>query len=273
MDKKVKIIILVLSMFVVGLVTFIVVDKVIDKKDKSTANVASTNQSSNKTVNNIDNKVEKDENTVENKADEKKTDEEKKEVKDSASAAVRKALKDEEWLKKNIYVQDDENFMDGVEVGEQVINFIVCKSDNKPIVVVEVLAENIRYAKIVLVTYKDGNVVAEKINQGHIYHGAYSVDANRGVVCSNFMHGGTDAVTYHKVSGNGVKFIGTYGREQTQEEGKYIYFVFDQSMDQERKEISEEEYNTYKEGLNEKQYNFVEIGTKLTKENVDKYVK
>ena len=280
MNKKVKFIILVLSMLIVGLITFIVVDKVIQNKIDNVSS-KSTNQSSSKSVNTTtNNTVNEKKNEVENKVDDKKevkenttTDEKKesnKKVESTAASEVRKALKDENWLKKNIYVQDEEKITEG-NIGTQNITFLVCKSNDKPIVVVQVLAEDVRYSKVILVSYNDGKVTAQKINQGHIYHGAYSADTNKGVVCTEFMHGGSFATIYFDVSSGSVKFIGEYSSEEDGNETQY--FVHDKSMYDEGREISEEEYESYKEGLNEKQYNFVEIGTKLTNENVDKYIK
>ena len=274
MDKKVKVIILILSMLIVGLITFIIVDKIIQNK-KDEASSATTNQSSVKNVSNtVNNTIDEKKNTVENKIDDKRENKDKKdnEKKEESTAAseVRKALKDENWLKKNIYVQDEEKITEG-NIGTQDITFLVCKSNDKPIVVVQVLAEDVRYSKVILVSYNDGKVTAQKINQGHIYHGAYSADANKGVVCTEFMHGGSFATIYFDVSSGSVKFIGEYSSEEDGNETQY--FVHDKSMYDEGREISEEEYESYKEGLNEKQYNFVEIGTKLTNESVDKYIK
>lgn len=264
MDKKVKIIILVLSMLVVGLITFIVVDKVTSNKEQKSSNTeVSTNQTSSQTINNTnENKVD------ENKDDEKKEDRESKES--VAISEVRKALKDKNWLKKNIYVQDDEGAADG-DVGEQEISFIVCKNSDKPIVVVQVLAEDVRFAKVILVSYSDGKVTAEKINQGHIYHGAYSVDANKCAVRSIYMYGGTDGMIYHNIASGKVKFIGAYSREAMGDD--FSYFIKEKSMYDEGKTVSKQEYEEYKSNLNESQYNFVDIGTELTNENVDKYIK
>ena len=189
--------------------------------------------------------------------------------KDKAVQAVKTALKDKEWVKNNLYFTKDE--LDDNANAQQVVNFIVCKSSSTPIVVVEVDSEEAKRSKVVLVSYINGEVKAEFINSGHIYHGGYSVDENKGIVCEDYMHAGSYATMLHSVSTGSVKFIGGYGNNESgTESGRYT--IFGNSIS-EQNEVSEAEYNKCKASLNVEQYKFVEIGTSLTNANVDKYIK
>lgn len=189
--------------------------------------------------------------------------------KDKAVQAIKVALKDKEWVKNNLYFTKDE--LDDNANSQQVVNFIVCKSSSTPIVVVEVDSEEAKRSKVVLVSYINGEVKAEFINSGHIYHGGYSVDANKGIVREDYMHAGSYATMLHSVSTGSVKFIGGYGNNESgTESGRYT--IFGNSIS-EQNEVSEAEYNKCKASLNVDQYKFVEIGTSLTNANVDKYIK
>ena len=275
MGKKAKFLIVFLSLIVVGLVTFIITDKfLLNREDAEESVKKSSKNSVNSTVENVeDNTIENKDNKDENKTNTPLSS------KANYGKEVRNALKDKEWLKKNVLVQAEENSMDGEEVVKQVVNFIVCKSNNnKPIIVIQVSAEDIRYSKIVIVTYSEseGKVIAKKINEGHIYHAAYTVDANKCVVNSLYMHGGAEATVYHSIANGELKFIGEYGLnyDYDDNEGEIIkYFIRKTSMEEDPEYVSEEAYNKYKESLKESQYNFVDIGTELNDTNVDRYVK
>ena len=53
---------------------------------------------------------------------------------------------------------------------------------------------------------------------------------------------------------------------------KYTYYIGLDTNFNNGKEVSENEYERYKKNLNEEQYNFVSIGTRLTSENIDLYI-
>lgn len=282
MGKKAKVIIVILCMMVLGLAAFIVTDKfILNKNNDNTSKISSKNNTDK--INSVEkSNTPKEENIIskEEKNNEKKdeknvthTTEGKKQV-----DAVKNALKDKEWLAKNVLVQDEENYNDAENIGTQVVDFIVCKrTDETPIVVIQVSAEDIRYSKVVLVTYSEseGKAVATKINEGHIYHGAYTVDANKCVVNSLYMHGGAEAMLFHSVAAGNLKFIGGYGSRDTyeNEESTLKYFIYKESKYDDPEDVSKDEYDKYKGSLNESQYNFVEIGTELNDTNVDKYIK
>lgn len=280
MGKKAKVIIVILSMLVLGLAAYIVTDKfILDKNNDNTSKISSKNSTDK--INSVEkSNTSKEENIIskEEKNNEKK--EEKTHTTESQKQidAVKKALKDKEWLAKNILVQDEENYNDAENIGTQVANFIVCKrSSDTPVIIIQVSAEDIRYSKVMLVAYSktDDKVVATKINEGHIYHGAYTVDANKCVVNSLYMHGGAETMLFHSVAAGNLKFIGGYGSRDTyeNEESTLKYFIYKESKYDDPEEVSKDEYDKYKGSLNESQYNFVEIGTELNDTNVEKYIK
>lgn len=188
---------------------------------------------------------------------------------------VKKCLKDTEWLKKNIYLSKEEQIVNG-DLSDQVINFSVCKSNDNPIVVLEVLSENCITKKIVLVTYLNGSVSTKNISQGHAYHGGYEIDTNKGVVRSSYMHMGNNSTALYSVANGSVKFLGMYTSEDIVENDNLSYrysvnrndAVYDNNV-----EVTKTEFDKFKASLNESQYNFTEISTKLTNANVDAYVK
>lgn len=278
MGKKAKIIILILSMLVIGLLAFIVTDKFILNKNKSTTSTGNTsvNHSTNEVADVVNNTTDSGKNEN-NEIKEQTTNPEKKKSETKKVDEVKKTLKDKDWLAKNVLVQSDENY-DNQEIGTQIVKFIVCKkSSDIPVVVIQVNAEDIRYSKVILVTYsdKEQKVVVRKINEGHIYHGAYTVDANKCVVNSLFKHGGSEATMYHSVADGELKFIGEYGSNSEYENGEEVlkYFVQRKNKQDDPEFVSESEYQEYKDSLNEKQYKFVEIGTELNDSNIDNYIK
>lgn len=188
---------------------------------------------------------------------------------------VKKCLKDTEWLKRNIYLSKEEQIVNG-DLSDQVINFSVCKSNDNPIVVLEVLSENCITKKIVLVSYLNNSVSVKNISQGHAYHGGYEIDTNNGVVRSAYMHMGNNSIALYSVANGNVKFLGMYTSEDIVEQDKlsYRYSVNkNDAMYDNNVEVTKTEFDKFRASLNESQYNFTEISTKLTNANVDAYVK
>ncbi|MBR2786818.1 MAG: hypothetical protein IKD76_04930 [Clostridia bacterium] len=300
------IIILMVLIFVFGIgVGFVVINKGNGDSNNSvstTENKGNSNASSNEKKENSstttnekkdDNKVTTNENKDNNSAsvNEKKADTQETQKTSNENSKnqattnneyttavneIKKCLKDRNWLKQNIYISEDENSIGG-DISDQIINFIVCKGNSKPIVLVQAQSDNARFTKIILVTYIDGNVKAEIINQGHIYHGYYTVDANKCVVCTTYMHQGDNATILHSVLDGSVKFLGEYGHceNYNSETGAMLmdYYIVKNSISDKAEKVSEEEYESYAESLNIKQYNFVTVGTELTDKNVDTYIK
>lgn len=195
---------------------------------------------------------------------------------DTAIAEIKKCLKDKNWLKENVYIKPDQQIVEG-DLSDQKVNFIICRGNRIPVIVIEVSSENVRYSKVVLVAYVNGSVKSEIIDQGHIYHCGYSADANKNVVATGFMHMGDNTTTLHKIENGNIKKLGMYGTNEAYENGKenIKYFIADETMlnKGEHKYVGQEEYEKFKAGLKESQYKYVSIGTELTDANVEAYVK
>ena len=186
---------------------------------------------------------------------------------------IKKCLKDLNWLKQNIYIAEDEMISNDTNISDQQIKFIVCKSNEKPIIVVETSSDNNLYIKIDLVTYENNKVKVERIGEGHNSHVGYSIDANKCVVCTNYGHMGTFNTLLHSIVDGKINLLGSYGCciSDTGDSVESYYIGFDTNFNND-KEVSEDEYERYKKNLNEEQYNFVSIATELTSENIDLYI-
>lgn len=197
----------------------------------------------------------------------------------TAVAEIKKCLKDVNWLKQNIYITEDEMISNDADISDQEINFIVCKSDTKPIIVVETSSFNNLFIKIDIVTYENNKVKVKRIGEGHNSHVGYSIDANKCVARTGYMHMGDCKTLLHSIVDGKISLLGSYGyyeeyisNTDDNVELKYTYYIgFDTNFNN-NKEVSEDEYERYKKNLNEEQYNFVSIGTRLTSENVDLYI-
>lgn len=166
-----------------------------------------------------------------------------------------------------------------VDISDQEINFIVCKSDTKPIIVVETSSFNNLSRKIDLVTYENNKVKVERIGEMHITHGGYDIDTNKCVVRTEYMYMGECKTSLHSIVDGKINLLGLYGYYENyigntddNIELKDTYYIgFDTNFNN-NKEVSEDEYERYKKNLNEEQYNFVSIDTRLTSENIDLYI-
>ncbi|MCI8273170.1 MAG: zinc ribbon domain-containing protein [Clostridia bacterium] len=197
----------------------------------------------------------------------------------TALSEIKKCLKDVNWLKQNIYITEDEMISNNTDISDQQINFIVCKSNTKPIIVVKTSSDNNLSIKIDLVTYENNKVKVERIGEGHNSHVGYYIDANKCVVRTEYMHMGTCKTLLHSIVDGKINLLGSYGyyeenisNTDDNVESKYTYCIgFDTNFNND-KVISENEYEIYKKNLNEEQYNFVVIATELTSENIDLYI-
>ena len=197
----------------------------------------------------------------------------------TAVSEIKKCLKDINWLKQNIYITEDEMISNDTDISDQQINFIVCKNNTKPIIVVETSSFNNLSIKIDLVTYENNKVKVERIGEGHNSHVGYDIDANKCVVRTEYMHMGACNTLLHSIVDGKINLLGSYGyyeeiisNTDDNVELKYTYSIgFDTNFNN-NKEVSEDEYERYKKNLNEEQYNFVAISTELTSENIDLYI-
>lgn len=291
MDKKVKIIIIGMSMLIVVLVTFIIVDraisKIADSQEPNSLVVSQKNETKKEQSTQKDNTneiVEKDEKEADKTTKQTKEEEPKKEAKqeenkkaeDKAVTAVKNALKDKKWLEQNIYMQESEKRYDE-KSDDQVVNFLVCKKSDKPIVIITVASEKMLYKKVLVVSYNGEKVTCQKINEGHLYHGEFYADANKYMVCSDYGTKGYITQTYQSVKDGNIEFIGEYGTfvgydSETGDEA-VKYYINNKEYRSSTDEVSKEEYEKYKAELNKETYNFVQITTELTDSNIDRYIR
>lgn len=194
-------------------------------------------------------------------------------------AEIKKCLKDVNWLKQNIYITEYEMISNNINISDQQINFIVCKSDTKPIIVVQTSSDNNLSIKIDLVTYENNKVKVERIGKGHNSHIGYYIDANKCIVRTEYMHMGTCNTLLHSIVDGKISLLGSYGyyeeyigNTDDNVELKYTYYTGLDMNFNNGKEVSKDEYERYKKNLNEEQYNFVSIATELTSENIDLYI-
>lgn len=197
----------------------------------------------------------------------------------TAVAEIKKCLKDVNWLKQNIYITEDEMISNDINISDQQINFIVCKNNTKPIIVVQTSSDNNLSIKIDLVTYENNKVKVERIGKGHNSHIGYYIDANKCIVRTEYMNMGTCNTLLHSIVDGKISLLGSYGyyeeyigNTDDNVELKYTYYTGLDMNFNNGKEVSKDEYERYKKNLNEEQYNFVSIATELTNENIDLYI-
>ena len=264
MKKSVKILIVVLCLIIVGLVTFIVADKVINTKKEESINnesnnviVAENNNNEIESSNTTSTKVT-DTNQGENNNSNNATT-----TNETAIEAIKKALKDDNWIKENVST-DWEN----LEKQQQELTFICLKKDNDeiPIIIVNCFIEGNVYNKATLVTYDRGKIKTETICDGYMRD--LEVDPNNKILEVTDCHGGVWTYDYSKVESKSVSFI-EWISEPVDED--YEISGYHYGTENESNEITKEEFDKIKNKYDG--YSFVSIETKLTNENIDKYIK
>lgn len=303
MSKNAKIVILILSLLVVGLVTFIITDKILDsisKKNLAQVNQVAEQGSKNATTNsestsnsekikeereaasnNINSKIEKDkkdpvttsETEEEKKESTKNNSEENK--KTTAVEAIKKALKDESWRKENVMMKNT-CFGEAPSKNSQKLSFMrVVGADYEPLIIVEAYSENDLSSQAFMVYYKNGKVVSVPLTEEplHIYHSGVGVDPNKAKMNIGYMHMGYEFNRMYDIKTGTLKYIqgiGSYFTYDNNDNEKYEYYKhIDGAND--NIEISQDEYNKLNKEYDN--YNFYEISTELTNSNIDKYVK
>lgn len=246
MKRSGKILIVVLCLIILGLTTFIVVDKIINNK-KDNENTNTTNVTQNNVVTNSNENVNSANNTNTNNQNEN-NDETK-----VANEAIRNALKDKKWLENNIYPEyyfEDNDIKKFMEVYFSKIHSI----NVNPAYIVDVTESmaGSHYARIV--TYKDGKVFVSK-NPATGECSTLTADLNRNIIAIENDPTGTTSV-YKIENGEFVEFARA---DLNYEDDTLYYYVNDEN-------VSYGRYKTYIEDC-------VGIETKLTDDNIDKYVK
>lgn len=244
MKKSVKILIIVLCIIIVGLVTFIVVDKVMNNNRDSNKNenVADVVNSTNEIEKS--NKNEANTNETNTIANDSKTE--------IANEAIRKVLKDKDWLNKKVKFTDDKS--------EQKITFAKISSINgNPAYFVYCIGNGGDATKLILITYDGSNVVTSNVEQDY---GSFIVDLNKNIVCEISDMG----EVYYEIKNNKfVELASTGSGEFIADDNTNVTYPPSYINNE---VVSPEDFEDFKN-----KYNFLSIETKLTDENIDKYVK
>ncbi|HOZ54434.1 MAG TPA: hypothetical protein PK993_00085 [Clostridia bacterium] len=232
------------------------------------------------------NTVEKEDNTsktntTQNTVTDNKNDTTSKEDEDTTNindskevAAIKKALKDEEWVKDNVSLKDG-NILS--ENQTQKHTFIVLYDDaKKPFVIVKALREEgtKKIMQAYVVTYTDNKVVAKEIAKDYIF-GNESINTDIKVETSKalvnyytYLGKGEESFIYSIKNGN-PEFVDIYGYYKESLDDKSIYFK--EHYSKEVSTISQSEYNSIKDKYKSTAYNRITI--QLTSQNIDKYIK
>lgn len=174
---------------------------------------------------------------------------------------IRNALKDKNWVKKNVKIKNLQGYSQTLYFG---------KLKNKELVAIEALSEEAGSVQMFLVGYKDGKVVATTSTpNGSLayYYGGPFIDLNKGIAGYGYLRMGYLYEAYFKVPN--VKFTDldtTMNNEAAMEE-TVTYEV-------NGKKVSKKMYNSTVKKYSK--YNFVSLetkGYKLTTKNIDKYIK
>lgn len=267
MKKSVKILIGVLCLVIVGLVIFIVVDKIINRKDKTpTMNIVAAENNTDKedrttpSENKTSDKSDKNEisNTTNNITS---TDETK-----IANAAIRKALKEKDWIINNIIpVMFEQSTQNEALYNEHTFSFEKIENDDVPTYIVQAKAG---YSLAVLISYKNGKVT---VSQKCIVASAPGDEDEQ--VTINVKNGiARELPDSYDTQYNIYKINnGEFEPILNWDFGEFINGQEIRNYFYEGKKITGEEYTTRIEEYNNK-YSYSEINKKLTDENIDKYV-
>lgn len=279
MKKSVKILIVVLCLIIVGLVTFIVVDRVINTKKEDSINnksnnviVAENNNNeieSNNTTSTND--VKNEEKTSNSSGTESNANINKDEV---ANKAIREALKDKNWIINNILPV----MLDGSSGNEEwynSYNFTFEKIDSSDIPTYIIQAED-GYSLAVIVSYRNGKVmVSEKYIEASApgdENEQVTIDLKNGIARELPDSYDTQYNIYKINNGEFEPILNWDFGELVNGIETRNYFYEGKKIDAEDYSTIVEEYSTKVEEYNKK-YNFDGINKKLTEENIDKYVK
>ena len=197
-------------------------------------------------------------------------------------SAIGEALKNEEWVKNNLYMTKD-CFGDEV-TGNQEITFKKIGEDR---VIVQALSYDSDAFGVVLtvVYYKDGKVMTysypsldEPLHPGHL---GFNVDPDNQILVSYFMHMGFYEDVLYTIGDNSIDDFARFAGAEMDEEGNIretesgdtlVDYEFINGDEKEEGTMTFSEYYKYLENYR-KEYNFQAIDTPLTAENVDLYVR
>lgn len=257
MKKSVRILIIVLCLIIIGLVTFIMVDKFINTKKEGKSN----NKSNNVIVeeNNIK-EVEENNTTSTNnvKKDEQTPISDNNENKNSsniANEAIREELRQRQFLaKNNIDIDSEAKF---VKIADNLyfihVNYEQDESGNR--------------STYFLVTYKNGQVIFNKQFE-HKYVYDVSIDFDNLVIKAETAYKGFVRDLFGKINNGEYSQISDIIKPANEDYEDTVKYQVNQT------EVSQSEYE--KESNKYNKYNFVSFESKaveLNDVNIDKYVR
>ena len=223
MKKNIKILIVILCLTILVLIVFFI----FNKNKVNTINVVENNSIAN-TAN---------------------TDEEVNDV----NEAIRKALKDKEWLIENIiddFDKKEENQENYLKMALDSIRFAKLKSD-KPIYIIQRGSNEGQGTALMLIEYEYATVIVKELLTAE--YSSFKIDFNKNVV--SVIHDVIPYEKYYEIKDNNLVLIAEA------DEDTATYKIND-------KTVSVEEFKEFKN-----KYNFEEIQIKLTEENIEQYVK
>lgn len=182
---------------------------------------------------------------------------------------IKKALKNEEWLKQNATMQKScfgEDITADVEW-----NFInVVNANYSPTVVVLANADKNTSIQAFILTNQNGKIVSNPLPDTpmHSGHCQILVDPNNAMAMVSYMHMGVNMTTVYDIKSGEGNPIATFSREE--QYNSDINGISVKYYTVRETEISEEEYNQLSRKYDVT--NFHEIGTKVTSSNVDRFI-
>jgi len=196
-----NVIIIVLSLLVIGLGSYVIFDKIIDKKiDNDTKEIKTNTEQDDNKENNI--QISND---------------------DKAVAKLKESLTNNDWINENLYSKENV-FGNFVDRNEQELKFEVLRdSKSNPIVIVE----DISYDKALIVCYKvfveNESVIVKNITGdiGHSGHMHFGIDKNQGLVIYNWMHMGDYSFKAYDVKEKEITIYDEYNCNTGECDGEY----------------------------------------------------
>lgn len=184
--------------------------------------------------------------------------------KNKALKEIRKALKNKNWVNKNLKIKYNVFGEKVNSKSKQELTF--GKFKGKEVVMVDNLCMDEWSAQSFLVGYHNGKVVAKPISEYpvHCFHGGYVADLNHGMIDNGYMHMGYCGDTFYKVSNINAIEKACFTNNEYSDETKIEYNFNNKVVSKSKYKKEMKKYNKYK---------FTSMTTKLTSKNIDKYIK
>ena len=249
-----------------------------DAKEYNKENeIAQSNQAENNSNGDVEetkNETQDTDNTVsKNETKQDKKSNKAQQDNNEAVNAIKKCLKDENWIKENVSLKFGNEYPNNQT---QKYTFMIMKTkDNNPTVIVKAQTEGeIKDMQAFIVKYKNKKVTAEEVDAMYKLSSIDDetdiiADPNNGLV--NYytdLENGCENMIYD-INNETPKQMDIYGY-YTGGENEGTWF-FKELFYRAVPTISEEEYNSIKAKYDK--YKFYKITTELTSENIDEYIK